>query len=162
MHMSMHIMHIIHMCAIVRIVQHLTTYQSHLCAILVAMIKSCHSRISVCMCVHMHTYVYELVSPTTHESTFIMHHPVHMYTYRICVFFGHDVLMSPTLHQWLQHNLSLEPPWRHHTSTPWRQRAHLPAFARHWWRHNSRCWSQTLWRHYFRWWTHNCSRTNRR
>ena len=97
MHMSMHIMHIIHMCAIVKIiVQHLTTYQSHLCVILVAMTKSCHSRISVCMCVHMHTYVYELVSPTTHESTFIMHHLVHMYTYHICVFFGHDV--TPTLH----------------------------------------------------------------
>ena len=90
----MHIMHIIHMCAIVKIiVQHLTTYQSHLCVILVAMTKSCHSRISVCMCVHMHTYVYELVSPTTHESTFIMHHPVHMYTYHICVFF-----LSLTLH----------------------------------------------------------------
>ena len=55
-----------------------------------------HTHVCYRMCVHMHTYVYELVSPTTHESTFIMHHPVHMYTYRICVFFGHDV--TPTLH----------------------------------------------------------------
>ena len=55
-----------------------------------------HTHVCYRMCVHMHTYVYELVSPTTHESTFIMHHPVHMYTYHICVFFGHDV--TPTLH----------------------------------------------------------------
>ena len=126
MHMSMHIMHIIHICAIVSIVQHLTTYQSHLCVILMAMTKSCDSpSISVCMCVHMHTYVYELVSPTTHESTFIMHHPVHMYTYHICVFF-----LS------LFFCLRLNVPWRN---------GHLVPDAPCRWRWNCfRCWTHNV------------------